>query len=129
MHSCSGSIRGNISHIIVNGGTTSDYRLPIATTSTLGGVKIGEDLSITDSGAIYVNIESLADKLLTNVKDKHYEHRQNVSSSIWKINHNLNKKPSVTVVDSAGTEVVGDVKYIDNCIQRIKNKIRLKLNN
>ena len=114
MHNCAGPIHGKISHIIVSGGSTSDYKLPIASESTLGGVKVGEDLSITEDGAIYVNIETLAEKLFSEVKDKYYEHRQNAVSKIWKINHNLNKKPSVTVVDSAGSEVIGEVIYIDD---------------
>ena len=114
MHNCAGPIHGKISHIIVNGSSTGDYKLPIASESTLGGVKVGEDLSITEDGAIYVNIESLAEKLFSEVKDKYYEHRQNAVSKIWKINHNLNKKPSVTVVDSAGSEVIGEVIYIDD---------------
>lgn len=29
------------------------------------------------------------------------------------INHGLSKYPSVTVIDSAGSEVIGDVEYID----------------
>ena len=56
----------------------------------------------------------MAGKLFSEVKDKYYEHRQNAVSKIWKINHNLNKKPSVTVVDSAGSEVIGEVIYIDD---------------
>ena len=114
MHNCTGPIHGKISHIIVIGGSIGDNKLPIASESTLGGVKVGEDLSITEDGVIYVNIESLAEKLFSGVKDKYYEHRQNAVSKIWKINHNLNKKPSVTVVDSAGSEVIGEVIYIDD---------------
>ena len=114
MHNCAGPIHGNISHIIVNGSSTGDYKLPIASESTLGGVKVGEDLGITEDGAIYVNIETLAEKLFSEIKDKYYEHHQNAISKIWKINHNLNKKPSVTVVDSAGSEVIGEVIYIDD---------------
>jgi len=34
-------------------------------------------------------------------------------SKIWCINHNLNKIPSVTVMDSAGTVVYGDVTNPD----------------
>jgi hypothetical protein len=39
---------------------------------------------------------------------------QAVASSEWVINHSLNKKPSVTVVDSADTVVVGEVVYNTN---------------
>lgn len=38
---------------------------------------------------------------------------QQVSSSTWVINHGLGKWPSVTVLDTAGEMVVGDVLYLD----------------
>lgn len=41
-----------------------------------------------------------------------YTHVQIAPCDVWMINHNLNRYPSVTVVDSAGTVVVGDIKYI-----------------
>lgn len=44
--------------------------------------------------------------------DKNYVFDQTTSSSVWTINHTLNKFPSVSVVDSAGTEVFGQVDYI-----------------
>jgi hypothetical protein len=46
--------------------------------------------------------------------DKHYAFNQASPSASWTINHGLNKFPSVTVVDSAGTQVLGDVQHIDN---------------
>lgn len=42
-----------------------------------------------------------------------YIHIQNQASTRWEIHHNLKKYPSVTVVDSAGTVVIGGVQYID----------------
>lgn len=41
-----------------------------------------------------------------------YIYHQSVASDIWYIVHNLDKYPSVTVVDSAGSVVIGDVQYI-----------------
>lgn len=46
--------------------------------------------------------------------DKFFKFVQSVPSSIWEIEHNLNKNPSVTVVDSAENVVIGDVEYIDS---------------
>ncbi len=46
-------------------------------------------------------------------EDKHYVHDQGISSASWSIQHNLNKFPSVEVVDSAGTVVIGEVSYTD----------------
>lgn len=36
---------------------------------------------------------------------------QNSPATTWNITHNLARRPSVTVVDSAGTVVVGEVTY------------------
>ncbi len=46
-------------------------------------------------------------------EDLNYLHTQTVASDTWVILHNLNKFPSVTVIDSAGNEIVGDVIYDD----------------
>jgi hypothetical protein len=43
--------------------------------------------------------------------DKNYVFDQAVAASTWVINHTLNKFPSVSVVDSAGTQVNGQVTY------------------
>lgn len=41
-----------------------------------------------------------------------YVHYQTAVSSTWTITHNLGKYPSVTVVDSGGNVIIGDVKYV-----------------
>jgi hypothetical protein len=47
-----------------------------------------------------------------------YTHMQITPSDTWVITHNLNKYPSVTIVDSAGSVFIGDIKYIsENEIQ------------
>lgn len=45
--------------------------------------------------------------------DKYYEYEWRKPVTAIKINHNLNKKPSVTVIDTAGNEIIGDVDYVD----------------
>lgn len=45
--------------------------------------------------------------------DKHYTHVQSVAASIWSVMHNLSKHPSVITVDSADTQMIGQVEYID----------------
>lgn len=45
--------------------------------------------------------------------DKNYVYTQSTPSAVWTVNHGLNKFPTITVVDSAGSEVVGDYEYID----------------
>ena len=46
--------------------------------------------------------------------DKNYIHDQGTPNTTWIINHNLGKKPSTTVIDTANTEVEGQVEYVDN---------------
>lgn len=43
-----------------------------------------------------------------------YTHTQGIPSDTWIITHNLNRKPSITVVDSGGTVVYGARNYIDD---------------
>lgn len=45
--------------------------------------------------------------------DKTFVFTQASAESVWEIQHNLGKYPSVTTVDSADTVVVGGVEYID----------------
>ena len=47
------------------------------------------------------------------VEPQTYIFKQNQASDRWEIKHNLNRYPSVTVVDTAGTVVIGGVQYID----------------
>lgn len=49
----------------------------------------------------------------TVATDRRYIHEQGSAESVWTINHNMNCYPSVTVVDSAKSTVIGHVQYID----------------
>lgn len=51
-----------------------------------------------------------------------YTFDQGVAADTWEIQHNLNKYPSVTVVDSAGTTIDCTVTYINS------NELELKFN-
>lgn len=43
-----------------------------------------------------------------------YVHDQSVPSASWNIVHNMSGFPNVTIVDSSGAQVEGEVLYIDN---------------
>ena len=45
--------------------------------------------------------------------DKNYSHVQTTPASVWSVTHSLNKYPSVTVFDSSGNQVEGDVDYVN----------------
>ena len=63
------------------------------------------------NGVVLVGNKTLEE--LGIVNDKFYIHEQGLSSNVWYIEHNLGKHRSVTIVDSAGNEVVGHVHYDD----------------
>lgn len=48
------------------------------------------------------------------LNNERYVHSQPSPSATWTIIHALGGKPSVTIVDSAGTVVIGEVTYISD---------------
>ena len=48
-----------------------------------------------------------------------YDHAQSTPSSSWLVQHNLKRYPAVTVTDSAGNVVRGQIKYIDDMSVRM----------
>lgn len=60
----------------------------------------------TTDGAYYIFTE-----ISGTDGDKKYTHEQSSASSTWTINHNLNKKPAVSVVDSLENVVLCEVEY------------------
>ena len=48
-------------------------------------------------------------QLLTG--DLHYTHFQDMPEEIWYITHNLNKEPSIQVLNSAGAVIYPDIKH------------------
>ena len=51
---------------------------------------------------------------LTGANTRRYVHTQASPATTWVINHGLGGKPSVMVVDSADTVVIGEVTYNGN---------------
>lgn len=60
----------------------------------------------SESNVTNINITS-------NMIDKYFVFEQGIASDVWEIEHNLNKKPSVTIVDSADNIITAEVEYID----------------
>ena len=93
----------NVGNMGVDSGSPKNYDIlynkPSINGVTLEGNKTSEELNI--------------------VGDKEFVYIQSTSSDVWMIQHNLNKYPSVTVVDSGNSVVTGEVIYID------KNNIQI----
>jgi hypothetical protein len=91
---------GSNTAFIISDGTTTDN---IVTGETLLFASANNALAITVS----------ANTLTFNVKSG-YVFTQGTPASVWTINHNLGKFPSINVVDESNDEVVGDVNYTNN---------------
>ena len=101
-----GSLTGEV-NVGNSGGGTRDYEYlknkPAINGVTLSGDQSSEELKIVED------------------KNFYYEH-SGAASDTWVIVHNLNKYPSVSVIDSYGTEVIGEVTY--DTINQITIKFR-----
>ena len=77
------------------------------------GIETGSWWLNTTTGDIYqMGASAWSLKLDMQVLDQ-YTHVQASPASVWTINHALQFRPGVTVVDSAGEQVEGSVDYID----------------
>jgi hypothetical protein len=67
----------------------------------------------TESGLQFID-DIRAEDIAFLESDKNFIHNQITPSTTWAVTHNLNKKPSVSVLDSAGTLVHGYVNYVSD---------------
>ena len=74
----------------------------------------GKFLVIGNDG--FVTVSSITD---VTISDRFFQFEQAIASNRWTIEHNLDKYPSVTVVDSAGTIIVGEVSYLSRNALRV----------
>lgn len=68
-------------------------------------------------GSIIGNIQNQTDLwniLQTLTIQTNYVHDQQAASATWTVVHNMGKKPSVSIVDTADDEVIGQVTYNSN---------------
>lgn len=84
-------------------------------------IKSGDSININASTTAAVNVTSASSNVTSVVvsgvqatsgsSDKNYVHTQASPSATWTVDHNLSKRASVSVVDSAGTVIICDVSY------------------
>lgn len=75
-------------------------------------IKQGSMSISTDSHKIYFDVSD-DKRIVVAEKCETYIHTQSIVSNTWTINHNLKKFPSITVIDTAGTQVIGKIEYVD----------------
>ena len=88
------------------------------------GVFVIQEVKLYSTGVIILDVDMRLENGFMNNNDKilisssyktlssNYTHTQLNASNYWVINHNLNKLPSVTVVDDGNNVIFADVQYI-----------------
>lgn len=80
--------------------------------SILGNViAIASQYTGIENDLIKVEVDNVNETIEAKSKTLVYE--QGIASERWDIVHNLNKYPSVTVIDSAGDQVFANLNYVD----------------
>ena len=105
----------NLTPTIISGGAFMVGQMGVVNATSNNYNDLSNKPSI--NGVILVGNKTGAE--LGIVNDKNFVYAQATSSDIWEITHNLNKYPAVTVVDSGGSVVIGEIVYID------KNNVRI----
>lgn len=78
-------------------------------------------VDLSEAQPIYVSLGeavNIYEGNLPGEADKHYEYNLSGETDVT-VSHNLNKIPAVTIIDSAGDEVVGDYQHINNTNTRL----------
>lgn len=85
--------------------------------------KVDKDWGMENAGKFLIvgndGIVTISELTDITASDKYFCFEQSVASDEWIILHNLHKYPSVTVVDSAGTIITGEVTYLDATMLKI----------
>lgn len=112
------TIKGNVKNVntAIKGSLSSG--ITDASTTKKGIIRIATDEEAIEGTSANTAITPHTLRLVTN-----YVHEQGEASNVWIINHNLNKRPQITVTDSAGNVQSGVEKYIDD------NTVEIYFNN
>lgn len=74
----------------------------------------GMAVYVVENDTTYILKNNAWQPLVMKAVASTFTFQQAVASDRWEIQHNLDKFPSATIVDSAGTEVIGDLQYVDS---------------
>lgn len=79
----------------------ADFNINIAPTDYINEINGGALIDVQKDG-----------KTVT-LQSKTFIFEQGIASDTWRINHNLNKYPSCTIVDSSGLQFQPQINYVD----------------
>lgn len=75
--------------------------------------KNGGSFPLVEANAVLVGSDDLRLDEVLDQKQRYTYDQTLAAAAVWEINHNLNRYPSVTVVDTGGSSVVGEIDYVD----------------
>ena len=70
---------------------------------------------VTGNGTLDNTVDYFISLLTYNTgatTDKNYTETFGAPLLVWTVNHNLNKKPAISCIDTSGTEIYGEVDYV-----------------
>ena len=70
-------------------------------------------ITISPNGVAPTILIDNAVHMAATVSSAGYTYNQLAVSNVWHVAHPLNKYPSVSVADSGGNLVIGEVRYVD----------------
>lgn len=97
-----------------SGGGGSTMRLSDATPLKNNGTgSAGDDQAAARGDHVHpaVQWDDIQGKPSISGEDKTYRHVQAIAVDTWIVVHNLEKHPTVAIVDTSGTVIVGDIRY------------------
>lgn len=91
---------------------TTTYTLPPATTSTLGGVIVGNGLTVSANGTLSANSSST--QLNKIIYEKYPTSSPAYSAEIWTANYDGTGQTKINIVLPSGLGIAGDAKLSPN---------------
>lgn len=82
-------------------------------------VEVGTPNSSIEVTQVTTGLTGAPGDTVAGTGDRTFVHSQSPASDLWTVNHNLSKYPSVDVFDSAGDQVDGEVRHINENSLRI----------
>lgn len=86
---------------------------PAAQVTVTGGLNGPQVVDIGGQPSLGVTVVGVQGPPGSGASANFFNFTQSSAASVWAVNHNLGRNPSVTVIDSAHAEVEAQIDYVD----------------